>query len=58
MKRCSHKCKKHCSPKRSAKRRGHSARRRKHRTRRHRGGAMSALSPQELQGKGTVYGLT
>lgn len=43
--------------KRSAKR-SHSARRRKHRTQRHRGGAMSTLSPQELQGKGTVYGLT
>ena len=56
MAKCSHKCKKHCG-KRSAKR-GHSARRRKHRTQRHRGGAMSTLSPQELQGKGTVYGLS
>jgi hypothetical protein len=28
------------------------------RTQRHRGGAMSPLNPQELQGKGTVYGLT
>jgi len=56
-KRCSHKCKKHCGPKRSAKR-SHSARRRNRRTQRHRGGAISPLSPQELQGKGTVYGLT
>ena len=37
MARCSHKCKKHCGPKRSAKR-SHSARRRKNRTQRQRGG--------------------
>jgi hypothetical protein len=43
--------------KRSARRK-HSARRHNRRTKRHRGGAMSLLSPQELQGKGTVYGLT
>jgi hypothetical protein len=56
-KRCSGTCKKHCGggPKRSARRK-HSARRNHSRTQRHRGGAMSALNPQELQGK--VYGLT
>ena len=43
-KRCSHKCKKHCSPKRSAKR-SHSARRRKNRTQRHRGGTFYPFSP-------------
>ena len=48
---------KNCGTKRSARRK-HSARRRHRRTQRHRGGAMSPLSPQELQGKGTVYGLT
>ena len=53
-KRCSHSCKKHCDVKSSKSRRsrsrsrGRGRGRGRGRTQRHQGGAMSALSPQDI----------
>ena len=51
-KRCSHSCKKHCDVKSSKSRRSRSRSRGRGRgrgsTQRHRGGAMCALSPQDI----------
>jgi len=58
MAKCSHSCKVHCVKGSSKRRRTRGRGRGRGRTQRQRGGAMSPLSPQELQGKGTVYGLT
>ena len=48
-KRCSHSCKKHCGKSSKSRRsRSRSRSRGRGRTQRHRGGAMSALSPQDI----------
>ena len=50
-KRCSHSCKKHCgksSKSRRSRSRGRGRGRGRGRTQRHRGGAMCALSPQDI----------
>jgi len=48
-KRCSHSCKKHCGKSSKSRRsRSRSRGRGRGRTQRHRGGAMSALSPQDI----------
>ncbi len=48
-KRCSHSCKKHCGKRSKSRRsRSRSRGRGRGRTQRHRGGAMSALSPQDI----------
>lgn len=50
-KRCSHSCKKHCgksSKSRRSRSRSRGRGRGRGRTQRHRGGAMSALSPQDI----------